>query len=86
MIAGHVTLKLSSFYFNSNGKGVRNDFSQRGQVLLKNWNIGLNKVNTYFEMLKFFFLRKLCKGISQVHVSKSYRLETNSVDKLIYDS
>ena len=29
-------------------------------------------MNTYFEMLTFFFLRKLCKGISQVHVSKSY--------------
>ena len=29
VIAGHVTLKLSSFYFNSNGKGVRNDFSVR---------------------------------------------------------
>ena len=38
----------------------------------KNWNIGLNKVNIYFEMLTFFFWIKLCKGISQVHVSKSY--------------
>ena len=38
----------------------------------KNWNIGLNKVNIYFEMLTFFFGEKLCKGISQVRVSKSY--------------
>ena len=29
VIAGHVTLKLSSFYINLNGKGVRNDFSVR---------------------------------------------------------
>ena len=84
-MAGHVTLKLSSFYINLNGKGVRNDFSVRDQVLLKNWNIGLNEVNTYFEMLTFF-LEKIMKGyLTSPCQQILHRLETNSVDKLIYD-
>ena len=29
--------------------------SQRGQLLLKDWNVGINKVNIYFEMLRFFW-------------------------------
>ena len=86
MIAGHVTLKLSSFYINLNGKGVRNDFSVRDQALLKNWNIGLNKVNIFFEMLTFFFFEKIMQGyLTSPCRQILHRLETNSVDKLIYD-
>ena len=34
--------------------------SQRGQLLLKDWNVGINKVNIYFEMLKVF--EKITQG------------------------